>query len=174
MSFYFWPLNCLSYAELLFLTISLLFLNFPYAWWDDDDICFTNSLSRILIVLAHLNNSTQVDILHNWDTYADSVSISVCPLNNAISSGKTANTNCIVFGLTRPGIESTILYYRFVLWCAQCRYLCYIWSLFIHTFTIMLSVLRLKISDYPLVFQTFLKNQYEWIIEEQRSLCRHI
>jgi len=89
--FFFLQLHCLSFFEQLFLTIPLLSSNFSDFWWDDGDICFTNLPNWILIVLAHWNSSP-----HNSDT-AYWLSISFCCLINAISSGKAANTNCIVF-----------------------------------------------------------------------------
>ena len=114
LSFYLFfslPLHCLSFFELLFLAIPLLSSNFSYFWWDDDDICFTILPNWIIIVLAHWNSSPQVDISHNSDTIYW-LSISFCCLINAISSHKAANTNCVVCGFPRPGIESTIFYSR--------------------------------------------------------------
>ena len=67
-------------------------------------------LSWIFIVLAHWNNSPQVNMsLHShtlfwfWADQSFALSSQCCML-----SGEATNTNFIVFGMTRPGLEPTI------------------------------------------------------------------
>ena len=69
----------------------------------------TNTLSWNFIVLGHWNNSPLVDILLHTDTLfwfrADQ---SLFVLLNAACLAERKNINFIVFGMTRPELESTI------------------------------------------------------------------
>ena len=65
---------------------------------------YYNTLSWIFIVLAHWNNSPRIDIFPHSETLS-------CPPVFALSpyccvlSGETANTNFMVFDLTRSGLN---------------------------------------------------------------------
>ena len=79
---------------------------------DENKLLFnkmTNTLSWIFIVLALWNNSPRVDMLLHTDTLfwfrADQ---SLLILLNAVYLAEKKNTNFIVFGMTRPELESTI------------------------------------------------------------------
>ena len=70
----------------------------------------TNMLSWIFIVLAHWNNSLWIDMWLHLDTlfwFRANQSL-LFLLNAACLAEKQQNTNFIVFGLTRPGLETTI------------------------------------------------------------------
>jgi hypothetical protein len=70
---------------------------------------WTSMLSSIFIVLAHWNNSRWVDMsLHTeWLQIPSQPLFTLTPWC-CVLSGEAANTNIIVFGLTRPRLEPTI------------------------------------------------------------------
>jgi hypothetical protein len=71
-------------------------------------LCYTNTLSWIF-VLSHWNNSPREDMVFHSESrtpYAESEITSLCSIY--LFLGEATNTNFVVFGLTRPGLEPTI------------------------------------------------------------------
>jgi hypothetical protein len=70
----------------------------------------TNKLSWIFIVLAHWNNRLRIDMSPHSDTIAwfQANQSLFCLLNAACLAGEATNTNIIVFGLTRIGLNPMI------------------------------------------------------------------
>jgi hypothetical protein len=76
--------------------------------WDDDDICFlyyNSTLALIIIVLAHWNNSLQVDLLIYSDTLSRFQRNQVLLLlhNVVCWAREGATIHLIVFGLNDMG-----------------------------------------------------------------------
>jgi hypothetical protein len=82
-------------------------LNFP---WDDDEVRFLlDQQVGFCIVVAHWNNSLQIDMLLHSDTLSwfRAIQSALSPYC-CVLCGEATNTNFIVFGLTRSGLEPMI------------------------------------------------------------------
>jgi hypothetical protein len=77
--------------------------------WDDDEVCFVVDQHGYLdfIMLAHWNNSTQIDIVALlWHIILiPSQPVFALSPQCCVLSGEATNTNFIVFGLTHSGLE---------------------------------------------------------------------
>ena len=73
---------------------------------------YTNTLSWIFILLAHWNNSPRIDMSSHTDTlswFRANQSL-LFPPKRYVIRGEATNTNIIVFGLSRSGLEP--MFYR--------------------------------------------------------------
>jgi hypothetical protein len=83
---------------------------FSMRWWWDPTC---TRLSWIIIVLPHWNNSLRVDMSPGWTHYPDSEQpVFVLSIWCCVFRGEATNTNFIVFGLIRLGLEPTIYHTR--------------------------------------------------------------
>ena len=82
--------------------------------WDDDDVRFVLDQNAELDFIAHWNNSPRLVMLHHSDTlfWFSSQPVFALSPSCCMLRGEATNTDSIVFGFTRWGLEPMIYHTR--------------------------------------------------------------
>jgi hypothetical protein len=106
---------CLTPTQQFFSYIMARTSYFSMRWWSGSLCTRPTCLVGFFIVLAHWNNSPEREMVpHSGTHYPQIPSQPVFALSpkSYMFSGEATNTNFIVFGLTRPGLEPMIYHTR--------------------------------------------------------------